>query len=375
MSQSPIPLDAKPDTPEPPSRHFQPAEVRVYARSPLGFFGTTALIFLLAYGFYIAVATVTQRPPVFEPDGNGAWVMTQVSWIALVLSLIFTAGTAFTESGRQMWEREGDALIDALTPSGAIEVEALKAGIPDSWRRQYLIIFGVGALTGIAFNGFMIMSGGFTPGEYVQSVGLWFLVISPLLYGIGFRAGVDVARESGALKALIRTHLSVDLFHLERLTVFGRIGLKAARSWLVMAAILLLFLINPNNPQQIFDASQLWLTIPIMGLSVVGGLFLLTSAIHPVHLKICEAKRAELGRIHAEMATVRARALAGDAAAASALAGLTDYEVWVDNRSEWPVSSGVTTRFSLYILLPLLPILGSYVFEKIADQLVTGTPV
>ncbi len=375
MSQTPAPSDAVPEAPEVPAGHFQPAEVRFYALSPFGFLGTTALTLIIVYGFYLAVATLTQKPPVFETSETGALVLTQVAWIALVLSLIFTAGTAFTESGRHMWSRERAPLIAALTPSGAVAVEALNAGIPDRWRRQYLIMFGVGAVAGLAFNAFMILSSGFSLSEYTRSIGLWFLVISPLLYGIGFRAGVDVARESGALKALVRGHLEVDLFHLDRLAVFGRIGLKAARSWMIMAAILLLFLINPNNPQQIFDASQLWLTIPVVGVSVLGGLFLLTSAVHPVHKKICAAKQAELSRIHAEMDRVRERALAGDAEAASALAGLTDYEVWIDNRPEWPVSSGVTTRFSLYILLPLLPILGSYIFEKIADQLVTGTPV
>lgn len=375
MSQSPAPSHVAPEPPKTLPGHFQPAEVRFYALSPLGFVGTSALILIIVYGFYLAVATLTERPPIFEASETGELVMTQVAWIALVLSLIFTAGTAFTESGRHMWARERVPLIAALSPSGAIEVEALNAGIPDRWRRQYLVMFAVGAFAGLAFNAFMMLSGDFTLGGYVNSVGLWFLVISPLLYGIGFRAGVDIARESGALKALIRGHLDVDLFHLDRLAVFGRIGLKAARSWMIMAAILLLFLINPNNPQQTFDASQLWMTVPVVAVSVLGGLFLLTSAVHPVHKKICAAKQAELTRIHAEMDRVRDRALAGDAEAASALAGLTDYEVWIDNRSEWPVSSGVTTRFSLYILLPLLPILGSYIFEKIADQLVTGTPV
>jgi len=375
MNQTPAPDESEPETIEGPTDCFQPAELRFYALSPIGFGGTTALILFVVYGFYLVVATLTQRPPVFEPGEAGEMVMTQVAWIALVLSLIFTAGTAFTESGRHMWARERAPLIAALKPSGVIEVEALNAGIPGRWRRQYLIMFVVGAMAGLGFNGFMIVSSGFSFIEYANSVGLWFLVVSPLLYGIGFRAGVDVARESGALKALIRGHLAVDLFHLERLAVFGRIGLKAARSWMIMAAILLLFLINPNNPQQIFDASQLWMTIPVVGVSVLGGLFLLTSAVHPVHKEICAAKQTELGRIHAEMDRVRNRALAGDAEAASALAGLTDYEVWITNRPEWPVSSGVTTRFSLYILLPLLPILGSYIFEKIADQLVTGTPV
>ena len=63
------------------------------------------------------------------------------------------------------------------------------------------------------------------------------------------------------------------------------------------------------------------------------------------------------------------------AAASSALAGLTDYEIWVAQRPEWPLSTGLATRFSLYILLPILPIVGSYLFEKLADQFVTGGPV
>ncbi|WP_291843776.1 hypothetical protein [Maricaulis sp.] len=365
------PTDASAGKPEQPA-YFQPAEVRLYAASPMGFAATTALIFALVYGFYLLVATFTQRPPVFETDDQGQLVLTQVAWIGFVLSLIFTAGVAFTESGRQMWARERDALLAAVHADGEASVHGLDSGIQHSWRPRYLSMFIMGALGGLGFNVFMMFSGGFGVWAYINSVGFWFLVTSPLLYGIGFRACVDVARESGAIKQLIRDHIEIDLFHLDRLAVFGRIGLRAARSWMIMAAILLLFLVNPNNPEQIVDARQLWVTVPIVSISVLGGLFLLTSSIHPVHKKICAAKAAELNRIHTEMARQRVAALAGDAEAASALAGLTDYEVWVDARPEWPVSGGVTTRFSLYILLPILPIVGSYLFEKLADQFVTG---
>ena len=43
-----------------------------------------------------------------------------------------------------------------------------------------------------------------------------------------------------------------------------------------------------------------------------------------------------------------------------------------EGEGEATVSAGVTTRFSLYVLIPVIPIIGSYVFEKLADQFVSG---
>lgn len=371
-------MDAAPqiNAPDPSGReaetHFEPFEMRLFRLSPLGPALTTLALLVMAYGGYILIAQLTRQPPLFITTDGGDVVLAQAAWIAFVLSLIFTAGTAFTEFGRRLWEAETPALVAAVTPAGAGAARDLARGIPLSWRRRYGAMFLAGAIAGLAFNGILILTSSFTLAGYLRSVGIWFVLISPLLYGIGFRAGIDLARESGAIKGLIREHLEVDLFHLDRLDVFGRIGLRAARSWLIMAGILLLFLINPNRPNALFDASQLWVTVPVVLASILGGAIVLTSALHPVHVKIRAAKQAELDRIHGEMARLRDRALAGDAAASSALAGLTDYEVWVNNRPEWPVSGGVTTRFSLYVLIPVIPIIGSYVFEKLADQFVAG---
>lgn len=353
------------------SGFYQPAEVHFYRASPLGLVPTTLCVLLATYGLYILISELTFGPRLFETGPNGEILLTQVAWIAFVLTLILTASTAFTETGRRLWAQEAGPLALALGPPGAADALALDRGIPVSWRRLYMIMFFVGAVAGLAFNLFMMLANDFPALGYLNSIGLWFLIVSPVLYGVGFRAGVDVARESSTLRRITREHLTVDLFHLDRLQVFGRIGLRSARTWMIMAAILLLFLINPNDPD-LFAAEQLAVTIPVVGISILGGLFLLTSALHPVHTKIRAAKQAELDRIHAEMAKVREQALAGDAEAASALAGLTDYEIWVTNRPEWPVSAGVTTRFSFYVLIPVIPIIGSYLFEKLADQFVAG---
>ena len=354
------------------SGFFQPAEVHVFRLSPLGVLATSLILFVLVYGFYVLVAETTNGPGLFEFSETGQALLTRVAWIAFVLSLIFTAGIAFSETGRRLWEMEADDLSRALGETGRHAALDLQKGIPDAWRGRYLTAFLIGALAGLGFNAFMMLANGFSPLDYFNSVGLWFFIVSPFLYGIGFRAGVDVARESQTIKTLIRDHLTVDLFKLDALQVFGRIGLRVARTWMIMAAIILLFLINPNAPDQLFAADQLGMTIPVVGASVLGGLFLLASTLHPVHTKIQAAKRAELDRVHAEMQTMRDKALAGNAEAASALAGYTDYEIWVNNLPEWPVSAGITTRFSLYILLPVIPIIGSYVFENLADQLVSG---
>ncbi len=363
------------DNPAPdpaPPAFFQPGEVHLFRLSPLGFLPTTLVLFALVYGGYVLIAELTNGPGLFEFSDSGQALLTRVAWIGFVLSLIFTAGVAFTETGRRLWKAEAGDLSAALGPKGAQAALDLERGIPESWRGRYLTAFLIGVGAGLGFNLFMILANGFSLPDYINSVGLWFLIVSPFLYGIGFRAGVDVARESSTIKAMIRDHLTVDLFRLDQLQVFGRIGLRAARTWMIMAAIILLFLINPNAPDQLFAADQLGMTIPVVGASVLGGLFLLTSALHPVHVKIQDAKRAELDRVHAEMAKMRDKALAGDADAAAALAGYTDYEIWVNNLPEWPVSAGITTRFSLYILLPVIPIIGSYVFENLADQFISG---
>ncbi len=348
-----------------PEARFDNIEYIVYQRSPFGMVGNSALVFALTYGLYVLIAQLTQSPPFLYQNAAGDWVTHQVSWIAFVLSLILTAAVAFAGSAKGRWETEVEDLARALPEHGRSAAEDLAKGAPVSWRTRYYGLFWIGFVFGILFN-FALMNPADGILAYINSVGLWFLIVSPLLFGTGFRAGMDVARRSREIRAVIAGYLDVDLFHLDRLSVFGRIGLRAARSWMIMAAILLLFMLDPD---------QLWIALPTILATAAGGVFILTSALNPGHRKICAAKAAELDRIHEEMARVRDRALAGEDAASSALAGLTDYEIWVAQRPEWPLSTGLATRFSLYILLPILPIVGSYLFEKLADQFVTGGPV
>jgi len=347
------------DTP----RDFEPFELQLYRFSPFGFRLTTFLIFVIAFGSALLIAWLTQSPPPFAVNDEGMIHLTDVLWITFVLSLILTTGFALNESGKRLWEGVGEDVLRAVTLDGEATVRGFAGRVPASWRGRYRLFILLGFLIGGGLNIGIMLGEGIGFDRYVSSIGLWFLIFSGPLYAMGLRAGLDVARESSAIRRLIRQHVEVDLFHLERLTVFGTVGLRAAISWLLMAGILLLFLV---------DARQAWIGLLAVFLAMCGGFWIFTSAVRPVHDKIRAAKGAELVRIHERMATLREAALAGDTDAAGALAGLTDYEIWIEQRPEWPLSPSVTLRFALYVLIPVVPIAGAYLFEKLADQILLG---
>ncbi|WP_417476570.1 hypothetical protein [Maricaulis sp.] len=342
---------------------FTPAETALYRWSPLGFWGTTLTVFAVSFGSFALIAEITGRPHLGYVNAAGAWQLNTVSRIGFVLSMILTTGVALTQIGRRRWETERASLLAAMDPQGRAAANALCEGVPVSWRRSYWALTIFGFIGGLIFNIIMTDAEAVTPLEYVQSIGLWFLVFSPWLYAVGLRAGLSLAREGREMRKLIDRHAVIDLYHLEKLDIFGRIGLAAAGSWLVMAGVLLLFIADPR---------QAWIAVPAIALAALGGVVALTNAVRPIQRKVQAAKATELVEVHRHMAQARERAFAGDDAAASALAGLTDYEVWVERRPEWPISTSVTLRFSLYILIPILPILGSYLFEKFADRILSG---
>lgn len=351
-------------TPAPAAERFMPAESVLYRWSPLGPWGTTLAIFVISFGSFVLIAELTGQPHLGYFNAAGHWQPNTVSWIGFVLSMILTTGTGLTEVARHRWRAARPDLLAALEPAGWAAANALCEGsVRNSWRTRYWLLTGIGVAGGFGYNVFMAATQDMTLVQYLQSIGLWFVLFSPWLYAVGMRAGLSLARDGRELRQLVNAHIEIDLFHLERLDVFGRIGLAAAASWLVMAGVLLLFVADP---------SQAWLSLPATALAALGGVLALAGAVRPIQRKIHAAKAQELAQVHRLMAEARERAFDGDDAAASALAGLTDYEVWVERRPEWPISTSIGLRFGLYVLIPILPILGSYLFEKMADNFILG---
>jgi hypothetical protein len=348
----------------PGSGRFIPAETLIYRWSPLGMWGTTLAILVISLGSFALIAETTGQPHLGYVDAAGQWRFNTVSWIGFVLSMILTAALGLTELGRRRELAERANLLAALDPAGHAAASALSDGeVRIAWRRRYWLLTALGFAGGLVFNIYMAMSESVSLTDYLQSIGLWFLLFSPPLYAVGLRAGLGLARDGRELRQLVDAHVEIDLYHLERLHVFGRLGLGGAGSWLVMAGVLLLFVADPR---------QVWFAVPGIGIAALSGILAFAGAVRPIQRKIQQAKARELVQVHDRMAEARDRAFNGDDSAATALAGLTDYEVWVERRPEWPVSTSIGLRFSLYILIPVLPILGSYLFEKMADGLIYG---
>lgn len=349
MSDSPSAPSVPPTL---PAERMVGLENRIFLVSPLGFAATICGLFGLCFASFSLASLAA-----------GSEVFSQLLVLGFALSATFATALALSEMRRRLWSSWRADLDQCLLPAGQADVDAMTKGAPAKWRPVYTVAFIGGALLGVALNFRIALVQDIPLDQYYRSIGLWFLIVTSILYGLGLRAIVDMVRVGRELRHVVDHHLDVDLFHLDRLHVFGRLGVRSALSWLILAAVLLLFFIDGDNA---------WTALPAFGLSALGGGSVLFAALRPVHLRIQAAKAAELDRVRDQMSEARDKALTGDTAAAGALAGLTDFEQWVDQRSEWPISHSISTRFALYILIPVIPIAASWLFEKVADSLVFG---
>ena len=346
---------------------FTLLEARFFELSPLGFWPTLLAVFLFAFGSALAIAHFTQQPPILDEIGtSGVYRLEPVLWVCFVLSLILTAALGLAESGRRMWVRETRQLAAALKPEGEAAAKALVDGAPANWRGRYTGFLIGGVLAGFGVNIAIMLAMGAPVGAYFSSIGLWFFLFSSPLYALGLRAGVDLARESGELRSVIRDHLHVDLLNLERLQVFGRIGLRGALSWMIMAAIMLLFVLDPSaEAGSEINAIATLIALPLAG---VGGTVIFISAVSPVRKAVQSAKTAEIEAIRVRISEERGRILDPQAETRGKLAELLAYQDWVEKRPEWPISAPVTTRFALYVLIPAIPWFGAALADRIISS-------
>ena len=350
-----------------PQDRFTPLEARLYALLPFDYRVTTLLIFVFTFGSLILITSITQAPPpLIAMEGEDGSIVYEIHgsvWASFVLSLIMTAALGLAEGTRRLSRSEEDTLAASLKPDTPPDIARMR-GVPNSWKPWYRAALIIGVIAGFGFNAFMVFGPANMPADrYLSSVGLWFTLFSPPLYALGFRAGVDLAREASELGRVVRDHLDVDLFHLERLQVYGRIGLRGAFSWMVMAAILMLFLASPSG-----GAVNTVMAAITIGLSALGGAIIFASAVNPVRRRVAEAKDAELDAVRERLRLARDRAMAGEATAAEEIAGLTAYESWVSARSDWPISAPITRRFALYILIPATAWIGSALVERLVGS-------
>ena len=148
----------------------------------------------------------------------------------------------------------------------------------------------------------------------------------------------------------------IDLLDLRTLAPFTRQGLRSALLWLV-----LLSLVSLNAVDLIWFS-----TIAVIAL--VGGTAALILPVRGIHLRLRQARRAELERVHA--------AIRGDPGALSgsliskhgAALGLSDllaYRSFLESVREWPFDAPTMLRFALYLAIPLGSWLGGAFVERL----------
>ena len=148
----------------------------------------------------------------------------------------------------------------------------------------------------------------------------------------------------------------IDLLDLQALAPFARQGLRSALLWL-----LLLSLVSLNAVDLVWFFS-------IAVIALVGGTAALMLPVRGIHLRLRQAKRAELERVHT--------AIRGDPGALSgslisghgASLGLSDllaYRKFLESVREWPFDAPSMLRFALYLAIPLGSWLGGAFVERL----------
>jgi hypothetical protein len=331
-------------------------EVRLHSLSPLGPIANAAVFAIVIYGLYLLIATWTGQP-ILETGADGRARIDELTWIAFVLSLVMAAAVTMPALTERQWRASLKEVIATLDAQGADLARDMTKGRLRSQARGAAMAVVFGAAAGVAFNGWMMMNAGLTPAEYLRSTGLWFAIIAPPLFGLGVRASLLLRSDDKDMVALVTGHISVTPARFEELQVYGRLALRSALVWLVMAAIIGLFFVF---------SSPFSVSIGALALSLLASAYAFTSTIRPIVRITSLRRRDALDAVRAEIESEAQSALTASGAPGR-LSDLTAYEAWLEKRPVWPVSAPVTRRLAVYGLIPILAWFGAA-----AAQLLVG---
>ena len=192
---------------------------------------------------------------------------------------------------------------------------------------------------------------------------VWALGSNVLLFA---NMGWQVVRtfESNAIFAQMEGALRrVDLLHPQRLTRFGRRGLRSAFFWIGGSSIASIIFVN-----QKFS----WLT----GFVIVGTVSMGTIAflvpLRGLHHRIRAEKEAELERVREAIDRDREALFSAAPEAARAamrMPGLVAYEHRIASVHEWPIDTPEVARFGLMLLIGVGSWLGGAVVGHMVDAI------
>ncbi len=338
--------------------HAPLLEVRLHRPSPFGPVLNGVIIVALLYGAYVAISLQTGQD-LLETRGDQVAV-NPGAWAAFVLSLVFAAAISIPARSHAQWRASLADLRETLDEDGRALAEVMTIGPPRRRVTGAVIAFALGAAGGLVFVYWLLMSSGLDLETFLRSTGAWFLITQPVLFGLAARAGVQLRHDDQDMAALVRDHLVVDLARLDRLEVYGRLALRSALSWLVMAAIILLFFVF---------AAPVAVSISALVLSLLAGAYAFASTVGPVVQRVSRARDARLADIREQIAAAGDMLAAGQAAPGTPISELAAYEAWLEKRPVWPISAPVSRRLALYGFIPVLAWFGAAAAELLLGRL------
>jgi hypothetical protein len=159
-------------------------------------------------------------------------------------------------------------------------------------------------------------------------------------------------RASNSVRRVGRDHAQVDLFRLDALLPFGRLGTQGV----LMAAIAVSF-----SAFQALDAELRWINFSwAFGVGIPAGLALLFIPMMGIRRSVCEAKQRELARLN-EAIGAADRDLGPDPL--RYLGDLLQRRERVTSAREWPLDTTAISRIAIYFIIPPIAWVGGAIAE------------
>ncbi|MBV8979043.1 MAG: hypothetical protein JO261_10505 [Alphaproteobacteria bacterium] len=332
-----------------PTRPRLVLEQQLYERSGLGMVGTSALVFVLLFGSFLACAAAEHVTIV---DVHRTFGLSDAAWPALVVSLLCTAPLAM-----QRYVRLAD-IRDA-----PMFAQILRGGVGDAFeppsRARMLRATLIGLACGIVLS-IVIRLAEFREGHVIPPATMaWFAAATTLL-SLLFARGVTQTRAGERVwEHLLKERLRIDLLRVDRLAVLGRAAARTSLIWFVVGAVACLFFVGGDLT---------WLTALLLLATVGMGLGTFMRAMGRIHRLIAAAKAQELEHIRSRIEEMR-EALMHDDHAAARLHGLIAYETRIAQSPEWPFDQSTLVRVGAYVLIPVIPWFGQAIVQYLVEHL------
>jgi hypothetical protein len=337
-----------------PSNPGIPFEQQIYLRSPLGTLATTAILFAVLFGSFLAVAALEHVPTIWRVAKGFA--ISGAAWPAMVLSLLCSAALGMQRYARLREAADAPAYARILT--GGMASAAGVTGLTARGTRLVRATI-IGIIVGFALSAAVIVSEN-REGHPIQPGPLVWYVCAITLLSVLFARGVEQTRSGGrAYASALNAELKIDLLRTDTLAVLGRSAARGSLIWFVVSAVACLFFVGDDLN---------WLTVALIVSCVAMGMGMFVSIMARIHRQIKAAKDAELEHVRRQIDAMRAT-MHEDAGAAARLHGMLAYEKRIADAPEWPFDQSTLVRVAAYILIPTIPWFGQAMVQYYVDHL------